>query len=536
MISKVISSNNSTNLAKYILDGEAHNNSLTNNRNLTIASKNVDRTFDGKLDSQYTASQFLTVQQKAQNKNKKVKAYHLVFSFSNKEFPLPKTGEEMHEQARQAGLLVYKFLDKDLPKTAQFILGVQRDGDGQKLHVHVNLNAVQTNGKVIDTKALTWSDREKIIPNKNKNEKPKKEKIKGLKSRIDDYMLDNFEAVTGREYKPIEPVLDNLVKSNEMQVLKHENTQNKPLNSYLWKEDLKEKIYKAYSKADSLNTFENELNKLNVTVKKRKSTYTKDDGTKAKREAYTYYFTDKTGKQRRIKDFSYRRGQPSGLGKSFTPESIEREYENAKNITRQQFQNDVNQSITEYSEQFEQSNGINSENISTGTRENRAGTTRENSRASTKRSEKSIFEDIDTEGLTTATTNFEGRNNVSTRFDKLANVSIKRRTRTIIPVELFKPNLDAIEQINRRLLKKQREQRKQHSADEQKFNSITNSSRRINKHNVKHFESTRPDQGTRNANRKHQEVQRGLEESNETVGRTEQQKTIDEPNPFDDEF
>ena len=525
MISKVISSNNSTNLAKYILDGEAHNNSLTNNRNLTIASKNVDRTFDGKLDSQYTASQFLTVQKKAQNKNKKVKAYHLVFSFSNKEFPLPKTGKEMHEQARQAGLLVYKFLDKDLPKTAQFILGVQRDGDGQKLHVHVNLNAVQTNGKVIDTKALTWSDREKIIPNKNKNEKPKKEKIKGLKSRIDDYMLDNFEAVTGRKYKPIEPVLDNLVKSNEMQVLKHENTQNKPLNAYLWKEDLKEKIYKAFSKSNSLNTFENELKNLNVTVKKRKSSYTKDDGTKAKREAYTYYFTDKTGKQRRIKDFSYRKGQPSGLGKSFTPEALEREYENAKNITRKQFQNDVNQSIEEYSEQFEQFNGVNSENISTGTRENGTGTTRENSRTSEARSTERVFENVDTEGLERAEQEFSKGDKSTDAINKFIEYNQDGRKRKQSYIQLFKPDLQTVAEIERKLLEKQQNQRKQR---ELKSNKLDIRARRINKHNVKHFNEDR----SRSSEASTQGSKRDLPETN---GRNEEQ-TIDGPNPFDDMF
>ena len=525
MISKVISSNNSTNLAKYILDGEAHNNSLTNNRNLTIASKNVDRTFDGKLDSQYTASQFLTVQKKAQNKNKKVKAYHLVFSFSNKEFPLPKTGKEMHEQARQAGLLVYKFLDKDLPKTAQFILGVQRDGDGQKLHVHVNLNAVQTNGKVIDTKALTWSDREKIIPNKNKNEKPKKEKIKGLKSRIDDFMLDNFEAVTGRKYKPIEPVLDNLVKSNEMQVLKHENTQNKPLNAYLWKEDLKEKIYKAFSKSDSLNTFENELKNLNVTVKKRKSSYTKDDGTKAKREAYTYYFTDKTGKQRRIKDFSYRRGQPSGLGKSFTPEAIEREYENAKNITRQQFQNDVNQSIEEYSERNRQLNGINSESIQGRTRENGTGTARENSRTSEARSTERVFENVDAEGLERAEQEFSKGDKSTDAINKFIEYNQDGRKRKQSHIQLFKPDLQTVAEIERKLLEKQQNQRKQR---ERKSNELDIRARRINKHNVKHFNEDR----SRSREASTQGSKRDLPETN----RSNEQKTVDEPNPFDDMF
>lgn len=215
----------------------------------------------------------------------------------------------------------------------------------------------------------------------------------------------------------------------------------------------KRKIYKAFSKSDSLAGFENELNKLNVTVKKRKSSYTKDDGTKAKRDAYTYYFVDQKGKQRRIKDFSYRRGQPSGLGKSFTPESIEREYENAKNITRQQFQEDANKSIEEYSEQFEQSNGINSENISTGTRENGTGTARENSRTSEARSTERVFENVDTERLGRFEREFAKSDRSTDAINKLIKFYKDGKRRKPENIQLFKPNLQAAAEIEQRLLK-----------------------------------------------------------------------------------
>lgn len=524
MISKVISSNSSSNLLKYILDDSAHNNELTTKRNLAIKYKNVHPTFSG-FDKLYTASQFTAVQKLAQNKDKKVKAYHLIFSFSDAEFPLPKDEKELEKQSKQAVNLVNKFLNKQLPKDAQFVASAQRDNDGKKMHVHVALNAVRTSGKVIDTRQLTWSDREKIIPNKNKNEKPKKEKIKGLKSRIDDFMLDNFEAVTGREYKPIEPVLDNLVKSNEMQVLKHKNTQNKPLNSYLWKEDLKEKIYKAFSKSDSLNTFENELNKLNITVKKRKSSYTKADGTKAKREAYTYYFTDKTGKQRRIKDFSYRRGQPSGLGKSFTPESIEREYENAKTITREQFQNDVNKSIEEYSERNRQLDGINSESIQGRTRENGTGTTRENSRTSEERSTERVFENVDTEGLERAKQEFSNGDKSTNAINKFIEYNQDGQKRKQNHIQLFKLDLQTVAEIERKLLEKQQNQR-----NKRKFKSdeLGIRARRINKYHAKHFNEDR----SRSSKASTQRSKRDLPETN----RSNEQKTVDEPNPFDDMF
>ena len=522
MISKVISSNSSSNLLKYILDDSAHNNELTTKRNLAIKYKNIHPLFTG-YDRLYTASQFSAVQKLAQNKDKKTKAYHLIFSFSDAEFPLPKDEKELEKQGKQAVNLVNKFLNKQLPKDAQFVASAQRDNDGKKMHVHVALNAVRTSGKVIDTRQLTWSDREKIIPNKNKNEKPKKEKIKGLKSRIDDFMLDNFEAVTGRKYKPVESVLDNLVKSNEMQVLKHENTQNKPLNSYLWKEDLKEKIYKAFSKSDSLAGFENELNNLNVTVKKRKSSYTKQDGTKAKRDAYTYYFTDKTGKQRRIKDFSYRRGQPSGLGKSFTPNAIEREYENAKNITRQQFQNDVNKSIEEYSERNRQLDGINTESIQGRTRENGTGTTRENSRTSEARSTERVFKNVDTEGLERAEQEFSNGDKSTDAINKFIEYNQDGQKRKQNHIQLFKLDLQTVAEIERKLLEKQQNQRKQRErkSDEHRIHI-----ERTDKRNIRHFSESRSRNGSESTRRREQDLQ-------ETKRRDEEQ-TLD--NPFDDMF
>ena len=89
MISKCLRSSSSTNLIHYILDGTAHDKTLTDKRNLMFGAYNVDKV-NGGLNSTYTASQFWAVQQRAKNKNKKTKAYHLIFSFSEQDFPLPK--------------------------------------------------------------------------------------------------------------------------------------------------------------------------------------------------------------------------------------------------------------------------------------------------------------------------------------------------------------------------------------------------------------------------------------------------------------
>ena len=115
--------------------------------------------------------------------------------------------KELKKQAMQAGKLVAGFLGKDLDKDSQWFLGVQRDGKGHMLHVHVALNSVLTTGKVLNTNVLRLLDREKDDV-----------KEKGLRTRINEYLEDNFQDITGRPYKPVEPSNENLVNHKEIHV------------------------------------------------------------------------------------------------------------------------------------------------------------------------------------------------------------------------------------------------------------------------------------------------------------------------------
>ncbi len=59
------------------------------------------------------------------------------------------------------------------------------------LHVHVALNSVLTTGKVLNTNVLRLIDREKDDV-----------KEKGLRTRINEYLEDNFQDIHRRPYKP----------------------------------------------------------------------------------------------------------------------------------------------------------------------------------------------------------------------------------------------------------------------------------------------------------------------------------------------
>ena len=221
MISKVIKTSSSSNLLRYIEDKHAHNNELTDQRNLLLVSQNLG-TIDGKHDAGYDIAQFNAVQQRAKNKRKKTKAYHLIFSFSDDEFPVTNDAKELQEQAVQASALIYRFLQEQLDKDSQFILGVQRDGKGKKLHVHVALNAVLMSGKVLNTNQIRLLDRGEE---------------QGLRSNLDDFMKDQFEEVTKRSFKPIAQKTDNLVNASEIHIKQREQAKKK--NAYGWKEHLK---------------------------------------------------------------------------------------------------------------------------------------------------------------------------------------------------------------------------------------------------------------------------------------------------------
>ena len=515
MISKVIRSKSSTNLLRYILKDHAHNTDLTKYRNLNLIYNNVDSAYNGKYDYLYTVSQFSAVQSLAKNKQKNTKAYHIIFSFSQDEFPIPQTQKELVEQTKQASKLVNGFLKKDLSKDSQYVLAIQRDSKGKMLHAHIALNSVKLDGKVVNTKQLTWSDREREVKSKDPNKDTEKVLVKGLKSRIDDYMQANFERVTGRKYAPIRRKTENLVNSKEEQIKARINDKNGQFTT--WKEELKGKIYNAFSVSDSLETFKKALKNEGVTVTERR-VKNRQSGT-----GYTYSFVDSNNKKRRIRDFSYRKGVPAGLGTSFTPDSIEQELENVNDIKRKQLQENATNDIKNITAKLD--------TIDQRFSPKDAGKREQNSdEINERRSEKGSNEpssfDIDTRAIEQFTNIINNSNKSTEAIDKIVNDDGRKRTK----IKQFKPDLSALAIVNKQFFESIRKQREEYEKDQRKSREsklITGSS---NRDNYDRIDGTRPENSENGRENNDKHVERSI------GGQVRRQRDDeeDELNPFND--
>lgn len=524
MISKVLRSNSSTNLIKYVLDGSAHDKTLTDKRNLKTLYKNVDAGYNNSRDSLFTASQFTAVQSLAKNKSKKTKAYHVIFSFSEQEFPIVKDKKEMQKQAEQAAKLVGKFLNDYLPENVQFVLGVQRDGKGKMLHVHGVVNSVKMDGKVLDTRLLTWADRER----KSKEKPDEKVVVKGLKSHIDDYMINNFQRVTGRIYTPITPETSNLVNSKEVQIKNRENGE-KGQNKTSWKEQLKSLIYDAFSASDSLDTFKKSLKNNGIEItEKRASTGEKDEnGHKIYRKSYTYSFTDSDNKKRKIRDFSVgKNGKKQGLGLSFTPDKLQEEFENARNFERKQLQETSNNKIAELTKDIARSSGSNSRSVRQTTSETEAKFDGRSEATSQRRSEKSDLASLGYDENREPELKIRYSDNTAKNINRFIELSSSRQKRTASKIQLFKPNLAVLNAINKQFIAEQIAGRKQREKRKQELRRNEKQHRKISKHDYRYFTSNRPRNGENSA--RFSEQQHG-----KTTGKTDE---IENPDPFNDMF
>lgn len=351
-ITKCLNRKNSRALIKYLLDAKPHDTGLVNHRNLLVTGQNLE-TFPGRFNgefiqqsyqSPFVANQFAEAQRLStaskKGKKKDVQAFHLIVSFSDTEFP-PDGNQQ--KEAEQAAKLTKGFLSKQLPPDSQYLMAIQRDGKGHKLHVHVALNSVQINGKVIRRQYLHQKDWDYITKDGKHVHEP------GLASNMDKYLEANFQRVTGREFQPVVPSTENRVHSAEEQIVAR--------GGYDWHEDLKNRIYSAFSdpKVHNLADFKAACAKQGVTVtEKRRGTGQKDaSGHKIYKMGYTYSFTGqdvyksgaKKGMPKAHKLRDYRMGKDGmplrgSLGTAFTPENIEKEIENHVNITKESIQRD----------------------------------------------------------------------------------------------------------------------------------------------------------------------------------------------------
>lgn len=315
-IVKMIPTKSAHNLIHYMLDGKAHNNEFTNERNLFIGGHNIFADYAGKANADYIDSQFYAVREIAGKKHKKTQAFHNIYSFSDEDFPPPKDDDEMKKQAKQAYKLVMGFLDEQLPKDAEFLVTIQRDGEGGKLHAHCCINSVLINGKVLDTNNLSLVNK---ITVKQKDKVKTKTKTAGLYERMQNYFASKFEGLTGRKYQKIERDLVNNVHASAQQI---EDRQG-----YSWKEDLKQRIADACQDSTSLDEFKQTLaDSYGVDVKEYQSSTGKIDAQNKKitRTAYTYSFVDDEGKKRKSRDFHYtKKGALRGLGTFARPQDLQ---------------------------------------------------------------------------------------------------------------------------------------------------------------------------------------------------------------------
>lgn len=515
MISKVIRSKSSTNLLRYILKDHAHNTELTKYRNLNLIYNNIDFAYNRKPDYLYTISQFSAVQSLAKNKQKKTKAYHIIFSFSQDEFPIPKSQKELVEQTKQASKLVNGFLKKDLPNDSQYVLAIQRDSKGKMLHAHIALNSVKLDGKVVNTKALTWSDREREVKSKDPNKDTEKVLVKGLKTRIDDYMQANFERVTGRKYAPIRQKTENLVNSKEEQIKARINDKNGQFTT--WKEELKGKIYKAFSVSDSLETFKKALKNEGVNVTERR-VKNRQSGT-----GYTYSFVDSTNKKRRIRDFGYRKGVPAGLGTSFTPESLEKELENGNNFTRKQLQENATNDIRNFTAKLD--------TVDKRFGPKDAGKREQNSdEINERRSEKGSNEPSNFDDNVRAIEHFTNIINNSNKSTKTINRPVNDDRRKREAIKQFKPDLSALTIVNKQFFESLRKQREEYEKDQRRARESKLITRSSNSDDYDRIDGTRPENSENGRENNDKHVERT------TGGQVRRQRDDqeDELNPFSD--
>lgn len=322
-IAKDIPTNNSHATISYILDSTPHNTKLVHDRNLVVDFHNLKRDYNNEINGLYIDSQFYGVRKASGRSNKRVQAHHLIFSFSNQEFPVTLDAKKQHKQAVQADKLIKGFLSRQLPQNCQYLLGVQRDGDGGKLHVHVCVNSVLSNGRILDTNDLSIV--RKLTRHKAKG-KTTYTAEQGLFDNLQDYMADNFKKVTGRDYTRL--TLDQ--KKNlkrDQQITNSKDVQIKKRGGTVWRDELASIIKEVANHATDLDDFKRKLKTVyNVDIREYKSGAGYDkNGKKLRRTAYTYTYHDQNNKEHKIRDFHIAKsGAVKGLGLFARPQMIQR--------------------------------------------------------------------------------------------------------------------------------------------------------------------------------------------------------------------
>ena len=305
VVSKTIQSTNATANLRYILNDTPHVQNETGHRVLALAQHNVDTDYAGNINALYTAAQFNTIRHttnkyKFSHKDKKTQSEHLIISFSDKDFDL----SDPVGQAKQAMTLISDFMTKQLGPNSQWLAAAQDDNLGHKLHIHVVVNSVNVDGKVLDTSRVKQVGKD------------------GFRNHLNNYLEQNFELMTGRKFVPVTPAKhdhSNVISSKER------NMKANRSNARSWKDDLKSILDSAIANNTDIQGFKDQLSSNGVTIVEKPHRMSKDeDGTPKKRTSFHYTYVDERNKQHKSVDFAItKKGGIRGLGENYIPDNIQ---------------------------------------------------------------------------------------------------------------------------------------------------------------------------------------------------------------------
>lgn len=272
---------------KYIFDDPAHDGS--EHRVLAVVGNNLKLWGSNGIiypnqSGFYLNKQFQNVRKKARNKNKRHEAQHLILSFSEKEFST-NDPKKIEKESEQINVLVTKFMNQRFPNT-QWVSAVQCDGTGHKLHAHVLINPVKSNGRCIQTNRFS---------------------VDKLRCQWNKSMNQNYLPVTGHIYQLA------FKKDQSGEVVK-------PLG---WQDKLQQTLEWARQTAKDVEEYLKLLNTKNITVAKRN-----------KKGDWSYHI-EVNGKKKTVRDFYQRIDKKTGLvkstrglGKDYTPLSLTKYFKN----------------------------------------------------------------------------------------------------------------------------------------------------------------------------------------------------------------
>lgn len=305
VVSKTIQSTNATANLRYILNDTPHVQNETGHRVLALAQHNVDTDYAGNINALYTAAQFNTIRHttnkyKFSHKDKKTQSEHIIISFSDKDFNL----SDPVGQAKQAMKLISDFMTKQLGPNSQWLAAAQDDNLGHKLHIHVVVNSVNVDGKVLDTSRVKQVGQD------------------GFRNHLNDYLEQNFEMVTGRKFVPVTPAKRNYTNATSS---KERNMKANRSNAHSWKDELKAILDSAIANNTDMQGFKDQLSSNGVTIVEKPHRIGKnEDGTPKKRTSFHYTYVDERNKQHKSVDFAItKKGGIRGLGENYIPDNIQ---------------------------------------------------------------------------------------------------------------------------------------------------------------------------------------------------------------------